>query len=84
MLLTRRYKIFFKVSGSSLEGVNVTFDLSNPFVVAGLLIGGMLPYLFGSMGMQVLEEQVEQLLLKLEDNLKYRVMKGKRKPDYGR
>ena len=36
----------------STEGVNVSFDLSNPFVVAGLLIGGMLPYLFGSMGMQ--------------------------------
>ena len=31
--------------------MNVTFDLSNPFVVA-LLMGGMLPYLFGSMGMQ--------------------------------
>ena len=32
-------------------------DLSNPFVVAGLLIA-MLPYLFGSMGMQAVEEQV--------------------------
>ena len=33
-------------------GAFLAFDLSNPFVVAGLLIGGMLPYLFGSMGMQ--------------------------------
>ena len=44
------------------EGVVVTFDLSNPFVVVGLLVGGMLPYLFGSMGMQAVVEQVVQLL----------------------
>ena len=49
---TEDINYFSNVSGSALEGVNVTFDLSNPFVVAGLLIGGMLPYLFGSMGMQ--------------------------------
>ena len=35
-------KYFSTVKGSALEGVIVTFDLSNPFVVAGLLIGGML------------------------------------------
>ena len=49
---TEDIKYFSTVKGSALEGVIVTFDLSNPFVVAGLLIGGMLPYLFGSMGMQ--------------------------------
>ena len=48
---TEDIKYFSTVKGSALEGVIVTFDLSN-FVVAGLLIGGMLPYLFGSMGMQ--------------------------------
>ena len=49
---TEDIKYFSTVKNSALAGVNVTFDLSNPFVVAGLLIGGMLPYLFGSMGMQ--------------------------------
>ena len=49
---TEDIKYFSTVKGSALEGITVTFDLSNPFVVAGLLIGGMLPYLFGSMGMQ--------------------------------
>ena len=45
-------KHFSNVPGSKLEGIVVTFDLSNPYVVVGLLIGGMLPYLFGSMGIQ--------------------------------
>ncbi len=49
---TEDIKHFSKEAGSKLEGIVVTFDLSNPFVVVGLLIGGMLPYLFGSMGMQ--------------------------------
>ena len=43
-------KHFSKIAGSNLEGIVVSFDLSNPFVVVGLLVGGMLPYLFGSMG----------------------------------
>ncbi len=49
---TEDIKFFSNVPGSALEGINVSFDLSNPFVVIGLLVGGMLPYLFGSMGMQ--------------------------------
>ena len=49
---TEDIKHFSKEVGSKLEGIVVTFDLSNPYVVVGLLIGGMLPYLFGSMGMQ--------------------------------
>ncbi len=37
---TEDIKHFSKVAGSNLEGIIVTFDLSNPFVVVGLLIGG--------------------------------------------
>ena len=33
------------------QGVAPDFSLNNPYVVAGLLFGGMLPYLFGAMGM---------------------------------
>ena len=51
---TEDIKHFSKEAGSALEGIVVTFDLSNPYVVVGLLIGGMLPYLFGSMGMQAI------------------------------
>ena len=49
---TEDIKFFSTIQGSALENINVSFELSNPFVVIGLLVGGMLPYLFASMGMQ--------------------------------
>ena len=37
---TEDIKHFSKIAGSNLEGIVVTFDLSNPYVVVGLLVGG--------------------------------------------
>ena len=83
---TEDIKHFSKVTGSQLEGIVVTFDLSNPFVVVGLLVGGMLPYLFGSMGMQAVGRAGGAVVVEVRRQFKKipGIMKRKSKPDYGK
>jgi len=83
---TEDIKYFSTIEKSALENINVNFELSNPFVVIGLLVGGMLPYLFGSMGMQAVGRAGGAVVIEVRRQFKKipGIMKRKAKPDYGR
>ncbi len=80
----------FFVAGSSshpfFQGVAPDFSLSNPYVVAGLLFGGLLPYLFGALGMTAVGRAASSIVEEVRRQFRERpgIMQGRDKPDYGR
>ncbi|MBT5899213.1 MAG: sodium-translocating pyrophosphatase, partial [Rhodospirillaceae bacterium] len=68
------------------KGVVVDFALSNPYVVVGLIFGGLLPFLFGAMSMTAVGRAAGTVVEEVRSQFANDpgIMKGTSKPDYGR
>jgi K(+)-stimulated pyrophosphate-energized sodium pump len=71
---------------SYFKDIQLDFSLNNPYVVVGLLFGGLLPYLFGAMGMTAVGRAASAIVEEVRRQFREKpgIMQGTDKPDYGK
>ena len=72
--------------GNALSGLTADFSLTNPYVIVGLFIGGMLPYLFGAWSMQSVGRAAAAIVEEVRRQFKADpgIMAGTSRPDYAK
>ena len=77
---------FSAQDGNPLSGVIVDFSLTNPYVIVGLFVGGLLPYLFGAWAMQSVGRAAGAIVEEVRRQFKADpgIMAGTSRPNYGK